>query len=373
MLKPPPTTAQPSVARRRARTLWSAHPDTRAVQVGVIATILIHVLLLVLAPRVERWIGPADTAAPADDWASREFQIELAPNETGEDEKPAPPRFVEVNPNAPDNAPDKTDLVAAQNQQVAQEKPTPQGKSDAPASKGEPDNASTAIVSGQLVEPKPVVRPQPPAADVETPEKEAARRAQTPLPGSEKFEGDNPDGFGANIGKPAPDARAVPERIEGEADAKSDTGARTGLYYRVDAKRPQVRPALAPDVVRARSSPLANREFGTENIGAVAYNAKWSGYGEYLQKFIESVDIQWQRIIQQSSFYPPAGTKVVVVFRMNTKGEISEIVKVEGGNRSAQDGCLSAIVARAPYGPWSDDMIDILGESQELTFTFTYN
>ena len=58
---------------------------------------------------------------------------------------------------------------------------------------------------------------------------------------------------------------------------------------------------------------------------------------------------------------------------MNTEGRISEIVSVDGtaGNQ-AQKGCMAAITARAPYGPWTEDMIAVLGDSQELTFTFYY-
>jgi hypothetical protein len=371
MIKPPPISAKSSASRRSARSVWSANPDVRSVQIGVVATIVVHLLLLSLAPRIERWIDDRDPSGPADDWASREFQIELTPSETEPPAPVQPPKFVEANPNAPDNAPDKTDFVAVQNQQVAQETPTPAGKSDAPVSKGESDT-STAVVSGQLVEPQPAVRrPPPPSDEPETPEQEAARRAQIPLPGTEKFEGDNPDGLGGNVGKPAPNATAVPERVEGGTDGRAK-----GVYFSstIDPKKPKARPTLAPDVVKARATPLAKREFGTENIGAVSYNAKWSSYGEYLQKFIETVDVQWKRIIEQSSIYPVTGTKVVVIFRMNSKGSIAEILKVEGGaDRAAQDACVSAIVAREPYGVWPEDMIGVLGESQEITFTFHYN
>jgi hypothetical protein len=46
---------------------------------------------------------------------------------------------------------------------------------------------------------------------------------------------------------------------------------------------------------------------------------------------------------------------------------------VEGtaGNQ-AEKACAAAITARAPYGPWTDDMIAVLGEEQELTFVFYY-
>lgn len=345
-------------------------------QIGVVATIAVHVLFLAFAPKVERWLDTRDASSATDEWSSREFQIELSPAlPVAEPPQPAPlPTFVEANPNAPDNAPDKTEFVAAQNQQVAQETPTPSGQSNAPALKGDPTAASTAIVSGQLREPEIPVRRPPPSTEPASEEeaaREASRRAQNPLPGTEKFEGDNPQGVGGNVSKPAPDASAVPERVEGSPD-----GPPRGLYFssRVDAKKPQARPTLAPSVVKARATPLAHREFGTENIGAIAYSAKWSAYGEYLQKFIESVDIQWKRIIEQSSVYPVAGTKVAVKFRMDSKGAIAEIIKVQGGGgRAAEDACVSAIVARDPYGEWSDDMIAVLGQSQEITFTFHYN
>ena len=371
MIKPPPTPAKPPASRRPARSWLSSNSDARAVQIGVVVTILVHVLLLVLAPKIERFLDARDASSAPDEWASREFQIELAPADPVQPPAVKLPEFVEANPNAPENMPDETNLVAAQNQQVAQETPTPVGKTDKPASKGESVD-STAIVTGMQADPKPPApRPAPATNEPETPVQEAARKEQIPLPGSEKFEGESPDGVGSNVGKTMPNATAVPERIEGAPD-----GPAKGLYYSstVNASKPKPRPTLAPDVVRARPSPLAKRDFGTENIGAVAYDAKWSAYGEYMQKFVESVDIQWQRIIQQSNIYPVAGTKVVVKFRMDSKGDIPEIISVESsGGRVAKDACVSAIVARAPYGAWPEDMIGVLGQSQEITFTFHYN
>lgn len=377
MIQPPPTPAKPPASRRPARSWLSSNPDSRAVQIGVVATIGLHVLLLILAPKIERLIDARGTAEGTDDWRSREIQVDYIPAESAA-EPPAVklPEFVEANPHAPDNTPDETNLVAAQNQQVAQETPAPSGESDKPASKGDPASDSTALVSGMQAETTPSAsRPAPSAGEPETAAQEAVRKEQIPLPGTEKFEGDSADGVGSNVGKPAPNATTVPERVEGAPDSPNTTG-KVGLYYRgVDAKRPQPRPMLAPDIVRARPSPLANREFGTENIGAVAYNAKWSAYGEYMQKFIESVDVQWQRILGQSNLYPVAGTKVVVKFRMDSTGDIPEIIAVESSDegRVAKDACVSAIVARAPYGAWPDDMISVLGESQEITFTFHYN
>jgi len=378
MISPSAPPSKP--VRRRSRWVrLSANQDVRSVQIAVIATIVVHLLLLWLAPRIESFVGREDMSRTPTE-ADRTFEIQLA-QDLVEPPKPPPLKFVEANPNAPDNTPDKTNNFAAQNQQVAQEKPTPDHKSDAPALKGDKDPNVTAIVTGDLAKPSPASPPVPkstekPSEKPEKPEEAVARRAQIPLPGIEKVQGDSVDGTGSNIAKPSPDAKPVPEAVDGAPDAKSDKGLPRSLYYSasIDPAHPQPRQSVPASIIKARHSPLKDNEFGTDNIGAVAYNAKWSSYGEYLKKFIDSVQVQWERILYQSNIYPTPGSLVTVVFRMNSDGKISEIVKVEGaGGRAAQDACVSAITARDPYGAWSDEMIAALGKSQEFTFTFSYD
>ncbi len=102
-------------------------------------------------------------------------------------------------------------------------------------------------------------------------------------------------------------------------------------------------------------------------------DAKWSNYGVYLQRMIETVQIQWDRILLSSTLYPPSGTTVTVKFRMDSDGKITAIVDVKNtSNEQGKEACISAITARSPYGKWSDDMIAVLGDSQEMTFTFYY-
>jgi hypothetical protein len=369
MISPPASTPAPA-KRRSAWPRLSAKPEIRSVQIGVLATIIVHLLLVWFAPRIEALIGKDDLSRTPTE-ADRTFDIQIAPDEFKQ--PPPPQKFVEANPNAPDNVPDKTNNFAAQNQQVAQEKPTPNHKSDTPALKGDKDPNVTALVTGQLAEPRPAAPPAPTKEiSPETPE-QAARREQRPLPGVEKIEGDSPDGLGSNIAKLPASPTPTPERVEGSPDAKSDQGAAHGLYYTVDAKHPQPRKSLPANVVKARPSPLRNNEFGTDNIGAVAYDAKWSSYGEYLKKLIDAVQVQWERILDQSNVYPTAGTKVTVTFVLNSAGEVSQVQNVESsGGFAAKFSCVSAITTRAPYGAWTADMIAALGTSQELTFSFTY-
>lgn len=361
--KPPAPKTRPQLDWRR--------DDTRtrtATWIGVIGTILIHLLFFWLAPHIHRELPSG--LVPPESPPEPTYEIELAPVE-----EPPPEKFVEANPTVPDNKPDKTDNVAAQNQQVANPEPGAEDKTDAPKSKGDPDKNSTAIVSGQLVEPTPTTNAPPPAPEttLTIPEKLARpQREQTPLAGHEKIEGEDPAGIGENIGKLPPKTDAAPTRVEGEQDGDENSPV-VGQYYQVDAKNPRPRPTLSPRTTRARPAPLMNNEVGSKNIGAAAYSAKWSSYAEYLQKLIDTVQVQWERINDQTRTYPSAGTQVRVVFRINKEGEIYEITKADGSaSQNAVAACIGAITDRAPYGEWPQEMINVLGESQEITFTFYY-
>jgi len=367
--------------RPKRRMGWprlSRDDDTRSVQIGIGATLLFHLVLLLTLPHLLRQ-HPTPSASKSPD---RMFNIEL---QADEDPKmtaaPTPPpkpfKFVEVNPDAPDNPPDKTENFGAQNQQVAQEKPTPDGKSDVPALDGDKEKQSTAIVSGRLQQMEPPVPPSPqtPAeqqAAEEAAAQSAVKMAQAPLPGFEKFEGDAPDSIGSTVAKlPPPGVKRAPEETEGETDVR-EIVAFNGQVVRIDPRRPLERERVAQR--NSRPAFLRDNQLGTQNIGPVAYNAKWSEYGAYLQKLIETVQIQWERIIVQSSVYPPPGTMVRVAFVINDQGAITDITPGEDdAPLQAKRACVSAVTARAPYGKWSEDMVAVLGHQQEITFTFYYN
>ncbi len=118
---------------------------------------------------------------------------------------------------------------------------------------------------------------------------------------------------------------------------------------------------------------FSDNKFGTMNIGPTAVDARWSNYGVYLQRMIETVQIQWDRILIQSSLYPPSGTAVTITFRVDSEGAITKILDVKNSSsEQGKESCISAITARSPYGKWSEEMVAMLGESQELTFTFYY-
>ena len=116
-----------------------------------------------------------------------------------------------------------------------------------------------------------------------------------------------------------------------------------------------------------------NPEFATQTIEPTAVDARWSNYGAYLQRMIESVQLQWEHLLRESKVNPTTGSSVTVKFVMDSKGLIARIVNVDSTAKDAAErACMSAITDRAPYGEWTDDMKAVLGEEQEMAFTFYY-
>jgi hypothetical protein len=368
LVSPSPAT---SVRTYLAR-LW-AEPESRSTLIGLLGVLLIHLFLWLVVPHLFRFEPLAGVDQSYS--APRTFNIELAPETFAKPaEPPAPNRFVEANPDAPDNVPDKTTNFAAMNQQVAQEVPTPDGKSDMPALEGKPsENPPTQIVSGRLTQPVEHVEAQPP---IDVPPAEttvaAPKAEQNPLPGFEKREGDSKESYGSNIAKiPEGTAQPVPEQVKGVRNVPLIQGA-SEFEPAIDPKRPRPRPQVVKQQ-QVRPAILTENKFGTSNIGNIAVDAKWSNYGAYLQRMIDTVQVQWERILIESKTYPPSGSTVTVRFILNSEGRIAEILDVV--NRStdqASRACVSGITDRAPYGPWTSDMKAMLGEQQVMTFTFYY-
>jgi hypothetical protein len=358
----------PTASIRRAAARAWADPDSRSVLIGVLAVLFVHLVLFATAPYLLR-TEPVNRLARKIA-APKQFNIEIAP-ETFVKAPPKPPppnKFVEANPNAPDNVPDKTTNFSSQNQQLAQEKPQLDQHNDRPKTDGKKDFDSNQVVTGQWSKPQD---PVPPSPEISKPVKAATaqKQEQDPLAGFEKMKNGD-DGFGSNIGKVPDVSKPAPQKVVGAIDAPLIEGAES-TEPAIDPKHPRPRPSIQQTNVRPAI--FEDNQFGTSNIGPIAFDAKWSSYGAYLHKMIEAIQVQWERILIESRTEPPSGTTVTVKFTMDSKGRITEILDVE--NNSSEQGkasCISAITNTAPYGDWTDDMIAVLGNSQELTFKFYY-
>ena len=105
------TVASPTASLRRLAARVMEDPDSRSVMIGILAVLLVHFLLFATAPYLLR-TEPVHGAVRNP--AQRQFSIEIAPNAfVKEVRKPPPPnKYVEANPNAPDNVPDRRTISA---------------------------------------------------------------------------------------------------------------------------------------------------------------------------------------------------------------------------------------------------------------------
>jgi len=383
MLFAPPQTPEEIAAEaleareRREREI----AERRPIVIGLLGTLIIHLLLGLgfwQYPQFFPTPGPSAEEIAEQKRNAEEMLINLTPDEP---EQRQPFKFVETNPDAPENDPGKTDNYGARNQQAAQ--PVP-GKdhSDRGQTKGELEQ-STAIVTGSRAEP--VQAPPPGAGGQNQPQMTATAtgphvktQAETPLPGFEKVIGDNPDGIGTNIGESPKDAKVETEKaVAGEKDAKprpevAVSGGATAGGMAGAPGRPGPRPR--PKLQNVRPAPLANQPLAASNTGVIGVDSRLSAAGVWWQEFIETVDAQWQKIVMNMTSAPPPHSKVMVKFTVNAKGEI-RLIDVQGENvagKAATLACTDAIQAPAPYRPWTPDMIAMFAEEEEVYFTFYY-
>ena len=374
-----------SVSKSRARKAkWSPGRDEfdpKSLISGVLLAVVIWPLLILILWLLSLHLGKEPVGVLVDNTHAGEknFEINIVePEEFLMPQKPKqrPPQFVEVNPDAPENVPDDTANFGARNQQAAQEKPNPDAHGDRAATEGKKDFQSNQIVSGQLTPPTetppPEPAPTPEVAQAIAQAQAESRKAQDPLSGFEKRIGDNPDGFGMNDAKPSDLGSAdVDKKVEGQNNAPLTVGATSPAQPHIDPRKPMPRQHVEKQ--RVRPAIFADNKIGTSNLGIAGIDSRWSNYGVYLQRLVDTVQVQFDNLVEHSGIFPPTGTIVTIKFRLDKTGAVTEIIESSStGGSQAESICKSAITTRSPYGAWTDDMVAMLGDSQEMTFRFYY-
>lgn len=375
----PPQTPEEIAAERRRHD--EAVAGRWPIVVGLVGTVVFHLLAYFAADRqLFGWGGavaevPNDVATLREKYDQQELTFLLA----DDTEPQSPLRFTETNPDAPENDPGQTNYYGSRNQQAAQPEPG-NDRSERPRTSGEAKD-STAIVTGMRQQPdEPLVVPGAngqngagmTAVVIGAP---ALPKASEPLPGLEKITGDNPDGIGTNIGKTP---RGKPEDEKPQAGKDDGTNGPPQLLAVSGGGVPGIpgRPAPRPrpKLQNVRPSVLANQPLSASTKGMTAVNSRLSAAGVWWDEFIDTVDGQFQKLAEEMSTRPPSRSTVVIHFTVNAQGEI-RILDIEGedtAGRVATYTCLDAIRARAPYRPWTQDMINMFGAEEEVTFSFLF-
>lgn len=340
-----------------------------------LAAVLVHLGVVLLLPEQ---VMPAHRLAEKNEAVV--YEIDLV--------EPEERRFVEANPEAPENEPDRTEQYSFRAQQAADQNPLTT-EDNRPQVEGE--EPSQKILQGQMEQAQPL----PPG--VYTPEArpgegegneggQAGSQAQSeiapvqPMPAPD-FIRQKPvaeEGPGSraeltanapeDVPDPVPDAPINVYRPPNATEAQTQPG--DGAGGQPDARpTPRARPRLAPELL---SGPLMESNSSARRRGDLAIDATFSEFGEYQQQFYAAVQAGWY---QEIEFFEPidTATRVHVRFRIKADGTVDNVEAVQTtASKLATVICVTAITKRSPFRPWTEEMVEVFGKERWLNVVFHY-
>lgn len=298
-------------------------------------------------------------------------------------------RFVEVNPEVPENEPDRKDQYSFRAQQAADQSLV-ESKLNAPKVDGEED--SQKIVQGAM---QPVAPVAPGLYAAQLPGDGAGRdggQAGTPVavrvppapplpaPPFMQQQPIHDDGSGSRLEAPdsaekwvehadlnAPIPLYRPEQAATPVQAQQRGDGDGGSM--VAKPMPRERPTLSPELIHG---PLMRSAGSASRRGALAIDATFSEFGEYEQQFYAAVQAGWY---QEIEFFQPIDTsaRVVVGFRITSDGSIHDVrVLHSTASEIATLICQTALTKRSPFRPWTQEMMQVFEDERMLEVSFHY-
>jgi len=386
-LQEKPTGGKP-IARDHmlARTLLERRLISRkSLIAGLVGTILFHVIGIFWMPED---IFTTERGEIVNRY--RDFEIEL---ERFEEEEPEQ-SYTQTNPDAPENEPDDVDTFAARSQQAAQEElPDEIDPENRPTSESEDDIETNQFITGDLSPPEFSPPPAPLSQESEenepsepqplitpiTPTQPLAQ--QIPIPGEQKEK--DPDETGlAEVDHDETEApNNVNEYIKGEAEeGEEDAQEFAALRPAVDPQNPQQvsdpsepSPRPRPRLPKVAPGPVRNHLPGVSRTGRIAVDAKFSEFGEYMERLIEAVSARWNSLANEATV-DERHTKAVIKFVLDKNGYIRDMENMPGTTSKFLGIYMArtAVEDGAPYGPWTPEMVEVFGDDEEVTFSFHY-
>ena len=347
---------------------------------ALLVALLLHLSVIVLLPQewlLSQQFSQGDDAEP--------LEVTLLPPEPL---SPDDLQYVEANPQAPENTPDRTDQYSFRNQQAASQSSN-DALPEAPNVNGEEEDAHK-IVQGAQQQAAPLSPGvySPAVLAGEGPGSEGGKAgAQAavpvapaqPLPAPEFIQQkpDTEDGLGSSLETPGQASEVLPNPQPDAPINVYQPPAHTaaaqlgdGNGGAVEAKpMPRKRPRLAPELVQG---PLMRSRGSVSHRGTIAIDATFSEFGEYQQQFYAALQAGWY---QEIEFFQPIDTsaRVVVGFRIKADGSIHDVeVLHTTAGEIATLICETAITKRSPFRPWTRDMVQVFGDERTLRVAFHY-
>lgn len=161
-------------------------------------------------------------------------------------------------------------------------------------------------------------------------------------------------------------------RISEISPAASTGGAQAAAIAENPAlPAPRKRPQLS---MRIPPGPLADNNRAASRAGIVAVDSRFSEFGAYQQRMIEAISRQWNLLGSRYDLSSAYGTQVLIEFWLDTEGQLSNLqVLFSTSTQTGAGLCQQAILSTAPYGVWTQEMVNTLGSlPQRVRINFLY-
>jgi hypothetical protein len=141
-----------------------------------------------------------------------------------------------------------------------------------------------------------------------------------------------------------------------------------------DQPRPRTLREAAAELAKRIPSMTMKQDGGASRHAKVpSMDVKITGFGDYDERFVEAVCHNWYNLLDSQKFALDRSGKVVLLFRLNYDGTISQMRFSENSVGDLLGYvCEKAVLDGAPYEQWSEDMRLKLGNYSDVQFTFDY-
>lgn len=339
----------------------------------------------------------ASEAPPTPRW--QEFDIILA-----EEEPEVMKQYVPINKDDIPNEPDETENFASQDAQAKNTELREDLNEDTPFIEGESEEFNN-LVQGEPIRTPPSP-PVPPAQanDTQAQQQQTSsipqirinrpmgedqlneERARVPVALEDESLNEEGPLTIPELPEDVPEDEEAVEVVESEDDAiedrlRIDDGVVqdqrpfTPPQEALPEPNPEDRPARMPQprIRYANTGPLKHHMAGVSQIAQMAqYSARFSEFGDYLERMFEIIEIEWHNILDQQRL-AERRSRVSIAFFINMDGEIIDWEIIEAtSSLQAQIVCSAAINNRAPFGEWTPEMKTTLEDPERIIVNFLF-
>lgn len=353
---------------------------------------------------------------------------EFLPEELAPDFLPQKPKFVEINPEAPNILPPDTLDTGAATQRAAQPDPDRNADTRQTAPKIEDGNSpdSPRIQNNIPRELRPTHEQPLPGIPLGQPSGETSLEHMSPPSQSESSPAPRQTHDGKNVvhnntaqtaqqtptptdpvppkeagtdpsdleSKPTPPATPSQTRLPPQSPATETATTAPGAKTANSASQQDAaRAENAPPATMARlgeaplpPSPLPRPQaakvgttgeilktkYATNEAGTLALDSRFSEFGDYTQRFLEIIQARWWTNCERTRLHAPESI-VVIEFILCKDGTLKEVTITH--HNSSEPGayaCKDAIESCAPFDPWPPEMVKVLGLEESTRIIFQY-